>query len=308
MACTCCSRHRGDCGYASVSHPTIRKYSNTIRKFFSVFAHYYSKSVFDIRYSLFDKKFQIPPLGTRGGQIPRAGLVWLTVNRLIDRDPPVNRPTEAWAVNRPVQKVQSFFPVEAWTIFFLVPFAGLFSMADSWVWGHFTKPAKKGDKATCAIVGSNGKLCGAQIAYTSSTSSLAYHLTSVHGLERGTPSKKQKTLKWGHSIGTSPEFPLNERELLCVTWASNGFGLRFNWRRPISEVLWRLNTNWNGSPQNLHWNGYPGQQVLCHKWYYISLIRHFTECEWSVPRGLLGKTSPLLLMEAKFIINCKACL
>ena len=95
-------------------------------------------------------------------------------------------------------------------------------MADSWVWGHFTKPAKKGDKATCAIVGSNGKLCGAQIAYTSSTSSLAYHLTSVHGLERGTPSKKQKTLKWGHYIGTSPEFPLNERELLCVTWASNG--------------------------------------------------------------------------------------
>jgi hypothetical protein len=60
-------------------------------------------------------------------------------------------------------------------LFFLVPFAGLFSMADSWVWGHFTKPAKKGDKATCAIVGSNGKLCGAQIAYTSSTSAAHTH-------------------------------------------------------------------------------------------------------------------------------------
>ena len=114
----------------------------------------------------------------------------------------------AWSLLRPSNSVMRF--------------TDLISMADSWVWAHFTKPDKKGEKALCGLLGSNGKPCGAQIAYTSSTSSLAYHLTSVHGLEKGTPSKKKKTLKWGPSIGKSQEFPLNERELLCVTWASNG--------------------------------------------------------------------------------------
>lgn len=95
-------------------------------------------------------------------------------------------------------------------------------MSESWVWSHFAKPEKKGEKAICQVVGTNGKACGAQIIYSTSTSSLGYHLTSVHGLQKGTPSKKQKTLQWGKAIGKSPEFPLNDKELLCVTWACNG--------------------------------------------------------------------------------------
>ena len=72
------------------------------------------------------------------------------------------------------------------------------------------------------MVGSNGKPCGAEISYTSSTSSLTHHLANVHGLQKGTPSKKQKTLHWGKAIGKSAQFPLNEKELMCVTWACNG--------------------------------------------------------------------------------------
>lgn len=95
-------------------------------------------------------------------------------------------------------------------------------MAESWVWAHFRKPAKKGDKALCQVPTSTGQPCGAHIAVGNGTSSLAYHLTSLHGIERNVLPKKQKVLQWGKAIGTAPEFPLKERELLCVAWAANG--------------------------------------------------------------------------------------
>ena len=92
---------------------------------------------------------------------------------------------------------------------------------DSWVWQHFKKPQTKGEKATCSVLKADGNPCGAQVGCSAGTSSLAYHLTSVHRMEKGCPLKKQRKLTWGSAIGTSPVFPLNDKELLCVTWASN---------------------------------------------------------------------------------------
>jgi hypothetical protein len=108
------------------------------------------------------------------------------------------------------------------------------SSSDSWVWLHFKKPKSKGEKAICQVPKADGAPCGAGIAWLSGTTSLGYHLTSVHKLERGAPSKRQKTLKWGTTIGTSPSFPLNDKELLCVTWASNGLSYEL-----IEDTLFR---------------------------------------------------------------------
>ena len=82
------------------------------------------------------------------------------------------------------------------------------------------QPKQKGNKAVCQVVEADGKPCLADFVYTSGTSSIAYHLTSVHVLQKGVPAKRQKVIHWGCAVGNSPTFPFNDKELLCVTWAS----------------------------------------------------------------------------------------
>ncbi len=121
--------------------------------------------------------------------------------------PPVNQPTLRRTVNHALCYIQVFYCIMS---------------ADSWVWQHFQKPQAKGGKAKCLIPKADGTPCGTLIGCSAGTSSMSYHLESAHKMEKGSPSKKQKTLKWGSSIGSSPSFPLNDKELLWFTWASNG--------------------------------------------------------------------------------------
>ena len=127
---------------------------------------------------------------------------------------PVNQPTEPATVNQPSM------PVLINYILYLLVFCIM--SADSWVWHHFQKPTAKGTKATCLVPKADGKPCGTLIGCSAGTSSMTYHLENVHKMEKGCPSKKQRTLKWGSAVGPSPVFPLNDKELLCLTWASNG--------------------------------------------------------------------------------------
>ena len=103
-------------------------------------------------------------------------VVWLIVFWLIDRDPPppINRPIEGPLVNRG----QSFF----WLI--VCP---LCSSYMSWVWDHFKR---NGSKAVCTVPKASGEPCNVELEWKKSTTSLACHLTNVHGLEKGAPAHK----------------------------------------------------------------------------------------------------------------------
>ena len=64
-----------------------------------------------------------------------------------------------------------------------------------------------------------------ELEWKKSTTSLAYHLTNVHGLEKGAPAHQQKRLKLGPS--SSPfSLALTEKEVVCATWALNGLSLQ----------------------------------------------------------------------------------
>jgi len=50
---------------------------------------------------------------------------------------------------------------------------------------------------------------------------MAYHLTNVHGLQKGSPSKKQKRIVSSHFI-TNKAATINDKEQICLCWAANG--------------------------------------------------------------------------------------
>jgi hypothetical protein len=88
----------------------------------------------------------------------------------------------------------------------------------SWVWDHFKK---SGGKAVCTVRLANGQPCGQALEWKQSTTSLAYHLTNVHDLQRGAPVPNQKKMKFGPPSCSTP-WVLNQKEILCATWAANG--------------------------------------------------------------------------------------
>ena len=67
----------------------------------------------------------------------------------------------------------------------------------SWVWDHFTK---KDGKAVCKVAKANGEPCNQQLEWKKSTTSLSYHLTNVHGLEKGSAGPQHKRMKFSSVV------------------------------------------------------------------------------------------------------------
>ena len=88
----------------------------------------------------------------------------------------------------------------------------------SWVWDHF-KDKNPGGKVICQVDDAEGKRCGAELNFN--LTSMAYHLTHVHGLQKGSPSKRQKLMPTS-KIMTRKAILLSEKEQMCLAWAANG--------------------------------------------------------------------------------------
>jgi len=89
----------------------------------------------------------------------------------------------------------------------------------SWVWGHFKDKGPAGGKVVCQFDDAQGKRCGTELNFN--LTSMAYHLTNVHGLQKGSPSKKQKRIVSSHFI-TNKAATINDKEQICLCWAANG--------------------------------------------------------------------------------------
>ena len=101
----------------------------------------------------------------------------------------------------------------------------------SWVWDHFTK---KDGKAVCKVAKANGEPCNQQLEWKKSTTSLSYHLTNVHGLEKGSAGPQHKRMKF--SLPAGPV--MTEKETFCATWALNA--LSFDLIDACSDLRNRL--------------------------------------------------------------------
>ena len=64
----------------------------------------------------------------------------------------------------------------------------------------------------CLVKDADGKECGVALSFKHSTSSLAYHLTDVHKLEKGEPAHKQR--KIGFTMSNPVIFGMNAKEFV----------------------------------------------------------------------------------------------
>ena len=105
------------------------------------------------------------------------------------------------------------------------------------MWDHFVE-RQSDKKVVCQYEDGNKAKCGTALRMNLTT--MAYHLTDVHGLEQGSPAKKQKLMTSSKSMFGSGVI-LTEKEHLCLTWACNALSYELvddkHFRRSFGLVI-----------------------------------------------------------------------